>query len=43
VRTLLSGVINTLELNLKQMSHDLAFVSATLRCAYTFGNAIAGR
>jgi hypothetical protein len=32
-RTLLSGVISTLELSLKQMSHDLALVSATLRCA----------
>ncbi len=37
-QTLLSGVMRTLELSLKQMSHALAFVSATFRWAYTFGN-----
>jgi len=36
--TLLSGVMSTLEVDLKQMSHGLGLVSATLRCAYTLGN-----
>jgi len=36
--TLLSSVINTLELGRKHISHGLALVSATLRWAYTLEN-----
>lgn len=35
--TFLSGVTSTLVLDLKHISHDLAAVSATLRCVYTLG------
>ena len=41
-RTFWSGVISTLVLGLKQTSHGLADVSATLRWCQVLGNAIRG-